>query len=306
MKFNKKTFVVPSGTNFEESVIVTKGDAVIADRTFLNYGIITDKRIFVGERVKISGMLCAKDDIRIDMWSEIMGDVLGAQDIYLADKVKVLGKVSAGKDFDVGDNVSIEKGFEAKGWVNIRSPIPLVIYIFIYILELLRQGRSKEVDAILDELEASKGENYFMISDEFFFLPRDSVVAQDRVKIIGSCRVGNRCRITGNFYVTGNVKIGAGTELYGSLKAGGDVEADSKVIFHGDLECKGNLKLGSLAQVIGNVTCGSVELFRSAIIQGTLRAQNYVRFRTPYDDVLKEKVERFKLGVDSTENILGI
>lgn len=305
MKFDRKAFVVPDNTNFEEHVIVTKGDAIIADRAFLDYGIITDKRIFVGARVKINGPLNAKDDLRIDMWSEINNDISSERDVYLADKVKVSGKVSIGRDFDVGDNVSIEKGFEAKGWINIRNPIPLVIYIFIYILELLRQGRSKEVDAILDELESSKGEEYFMISDEFFFIPKDSIVAHDRVKILGSCRVGNKCRITGNFYVTGDVKIGAETELYGSLKASGSVEANKKVVIHGDLECKGKLKLGEAVQLLGNVTCESAELFRSAIIQGTLKAQNGVKFRTPYDEVLKEKVERFNLGVDSTEGILG-
>lgn len=304
MKFDKKTFVVPNNTGFEERVIVTKGDAIVADRAFLDYGIITDKRIFVGERAKINGTLSAKDDVRIDLWSEINGDITSESDVYLADRVKVSGKVSVGKDFDVGDNVSIEKGFEAKGWINIRNPIPLVIYIFIYILELLRQGRSREVDKILDELESSKGENYFMISDEFFFLPKDSVVTKDRIKIVGSCRIGNKCRIAGNFYATGSVKIGKETEFYGALKAIGNVEATDKVIIHGNVECKGNLKLGEEVQVLGNVTCNSAELFRSAIIQGTLKAQNGVRFRTPYDEELKEKVERFKLGVDSAEGIL--
>jgi predicted acyltransferase (DUF342 family) len=304
MKFDKKTFVIPDNTSFEEHVIVTKGDAIIADRTFLDYGIITDKRIFVGERVKINGVLSAEDDVRIDMWSEVAGDVLSSSNVYLADKVKVLGKVSVGRDFDVGDNVTIEKGFEAKGWINIRSPIPLVIYIFIYILELLRQGRSKEVDGILGELESSKGENYFMISDNFFFLPRYSIVAQDRVKIAGSCRFGNKCRIAGNFYVAGNVKIGCETELYGALKANGNIEIAKKAIVHGDLDCKGALKLGPLVQILGNVTCDSVQLFRNAIIQGTLKAQNGARFRTAYDEIMKEKVERFQFGVDSTENIL--
>lgn len=303
MPFDKKTFVIPNDTIFEEKNVVIKGDAILADRSFLDYGIITDKRVFIGEHTKINGEINAKDDIRIDLWSEVNGDIYGGSDVYLGEKVKVFGKVSVGRDFDVGDGVLIQKGFEAKGWINIRNPIPLVIYIFIYLLELLRQGKSKEVEKILDELDSQ--EEKFLISDCFFFVPKNSWVSTNEVRINGNCRIGAKCRVVGNYSVSGAVKIGAQSELYGAVRAGGKAELGDKVTVHGNLDCKGALVIGESSQILGDVKCDRVELFRNVIITGMLKATDGVRFITAYDEAMKQKLERFNAGVDSTENILG-
>jgi len=75
MVFDRRTFVIPDKTKFEERTIVTKGDVIIADRCLIRFGIKTDGRIFVGEHVIIDGNLESTKDIRIDIFSSIGGDV---------------------------------------------------------------------------------------------------------------------------------------------------------------------------------------------------------------------------------------
>lgn len=302
--FDKKTFVVPDKTVFEEHNIVVNGDVVVSDRSNLEYGIITDKRVFIGERVNAEGGISARDDIRIDMFSVINGDIDGRKDIYLGEKVNVFGKVFVGRDLDVGDDVRIEKGFEAKGWINIRNPIPIVIYIFIYLLEMLRQGKSKEVEKILKELEKEDDELFF-ISDDFLFVPKNSFVGVYETRMKGNVRIGNHCSLIGNYFVSGDIKIGNETEIYGGLNSEGNILLGEKSVVNGDVECKGKLIVGDGCQVFGDVVCKKVEMFRSALINGTINAENGVRFKTVEDENMREKVEKFNLGVDDIENVLS-
>jgi len=304
MPFDKKTLVIPDRTVFEEHNIVVNGDVIVSDRSNVAYGIITDKRVFIGERVNTEGGVSAKDDIRIDMFSVINGDIDGKKDIYLGEKVKVSGKVFVGRDLDVGDDVRIEKGFEARGWINIRNPIPLVIYIFLYLLELLRQGKSREVEKILKELE-KEDEKLFFISDGFLFVPKDSFVGIHESRIQGSIRIGDCCRILGNNFVSGDVKIGNETEICGKIKAEGSITIGEKSIVNGDVECGGKLIIENDCRVLGDVICKKVEMFRSALINGTIKAENGIRFKTPEDENMREKIERFALGVDDVEHILS-
>jgi predicted acyltransferase (DUF342 family) len=303
MPFDKKTLIIPDSTIFEEHNIVTNSDVIISDRTNTEYGIITDKRVFIGERVNTNGSINAKDDIRVDMFSAVNGDIKGEKDIYLGEKVRIFGKVGVGRDLDVGDDVRIEKGFEARGWINIRNPIPIVIYLFIYLMELLMQGKSKEVDRILKELEKEDNE-MFLISKDFMFVPKNSFIGVQETRIKGNARIGNRCRILGNHFVSGDVQIGDETEIYGKIKAEGDVMIGEKSIVNGDVECKGNLTIEDSCQVFGDVTCKKVEMFRSALINGTIKAENGIRFKTVEDENMNEKLERFNLDVDVVENII--
>ena len=75
MAFDRKTLVVPDKTRFEEKIIVTTGDVIIGDRCLLEFGIKTDGRIFIGEHVIIDGSLISDKDIRVDIFSDIGGDI---------------------------------------------------------------------------------------------------------------------------------------------------------------------------------------------------------------------------------------
>ena len=188
MAFDRKTLVIPDNTKFEEKTIVTKGDVVIGDRCLIQFGIKTDGRIFVGEHVIIDGGLDSTKDIRVDIFSSIGGDVKCGGNVYFGEKVKIKGKLSLDGDLDVGDSVEIDKGFEAKGWINIRSPIPVVIYVFIYLLQLLKMGHSEEIDRILEEIEENEGDT-IPISETFLFIPNNSIIGVQKSKVDYNLRV---------------------------------------------------------------------------------------------------------------------
>ena len=94
MTFDRKTLVIPDKTTFEERSISTKGDVVIGDRCLLQFSIDTDGRIFVGEHVITGGNLNATNDVRVDIFSEISGNIQSGGNVYLGEKVKVKGKLS--------------------------------------------------------------------------------------------------------------------------------------------------------------------------------------------------------------------
>lgn len=301
MVFDKKTLVIPDNVKFEEHNIVTKGDFIIGDRANFGLGVITDGRVFVGEKTKVKGSITTKDDIRIDMWTQVEGDVTGEKNVYLADKVKIKGKLSVGRDLDLSDSAEIEK-FEAKGWINVRSPISLVIYIYLYLLELLRQGRSQEVEMILDELEEENEE--FLISEVFTFVPNNSEITLQRASIKGNCWIGGKCRILGNYTVNGYLKVGNNTKFHGSIEAGKDVYIGSETDIVGTITSKGSVTLEAKAHIHGNVKAKSVEMLKSTIVDGTIQAQDGVVFTTPEAKEIKTKVERFERGLDDFDAVL--
>lgn len=301
MVFDKKTLVIPDNVKFEEHNIVSKGDFIIGDRANFGLGVITDGRVFIGEKVHVRGNIVTKDDIRIDMWSQIEGDVTGDKNVYLADKAKVKGKLSVGRDLDLSDSAEIEK-FEARGWINVRSPISFIFYIYLYMLELIRQGRSQEVEMILDELD--KEDEEFLISDVFTFVPNDSEITLQRATVKGNCWIGAKCRILGNYFVSGYMKIGNNTKFHGSLEAGKDLDIGCDTEIVGSITSKGRVTLDDNTHIHGNVKAKSVELLKSVVVEGTIQATDGVTFTTQESKEIKVKVERYERGLDDLEAVL--
>ncbi len=301
MVFDKKSLIIPNDAKFEEHNIVTSGDFIIGDRANMELGVITDGRIFVGENARIKGSLETKDDIRIDMWSQVDGNVTGEKDVYLAEKVKVKGKLSVGKDLDLADSAEIEK-FEARGWINVRSPISLIIYIYLYLMELMRQGRSQEVAVILEELEEEDEE--FLISEVFTFIPNDSEITRQRANIKGNCRIGDNCRILGNYTASGWMKVGHNTKFHGSIDSGMDVLIESGTDIVGSITAKRDVTLEGDVHIHGNVKARSVAMLKSSVVGGTIQAQEGVTFTSKELKEIKVKVERFERGLDDLDAVL--
>jgi len=301
MVFDRKTFVVPDKTRFEERSIVTNGDVVIGDRCVVEFGIKTDGRIFVGEHVVIEGGLEADGDIRVDIFSSIAGDVNSNGSVFLGEKVKIKGKLSLKGDLDVGDNVDIEKGFEAKGWINIRNPIPMVIYIFIYLVQLLKMGRSEEIDRILKELEENE-EKAIPISGVFLFVPNDSVVGIQKSSVDKNLHIGKMCQILGNYDVKGNISIETKSVVHGSLKSVENVYCGKNVIVHGNIDSNGELKIDEKTWVAGNASADKIFLSKTASVNGTLLAKNGVSFTTDMANI-EEKLERYQKNADIVDEV---
>ncbi len=300
MVFDRKTLVIPDNTVFDEDKIITSGDVIIGDRCLVEYGIKTDGRIFVGEHVIIDGDLEAKNDIRVDIFSRIRGNVKSDANVYLGEKVKVDGHLSVNGDLDVGDSVEIEKGFEAKGWINIRSPIPIVIYIFIYLIQLLKMGHSEEIERILKELEENEDET-IPISEVFLFIPNNSIIGLQKSKTDYNLRIGKNTRLTGNFEVKGKIIIGDNSIIHGSIHATDDILCGKKVEVKGSLTTNGDIRIDEDTSIMGDISGKHIYLSKTTSVAGTLLAEEGTTFITPFDYHAAEAMRRFEEEVEVFE-----
>jgi predicted acyltransferase (DUF342 family) len=311
MPFDKKTLVIPNETFLEDDMFVTNGDTVIDYKTDVQYGFKTEKRIFVGDSVKIHGSLDAEDDIRIDTLTEVDGNIRSSNDIYLGERVHVKGKLSVGRDLDVGNHVKLDEGYEAKGWINVQSSISWLTFIFAYIIYLLRRGESQQVNDILDELE---NENPFelLVSEVFMFIPKRSVITKEEINIQGNCRIGDKCKLRGNYRISGSMKIGAESELEGSIDAEEDIELAEKVVIKGPISTRGTVRLGEEASVEGDIHALRVEMYQSSIVGGTIHAEEGTKQLEPeeeekeadVEDGTKARVGKFDHGMENIGDML--
>jgi len=302
MTFDRKTLVIPDKTYFEEQVIITKGDVVIGDRSLLRFGVNTDGRIFVGEHAIIDGNLEATNDVRVDIFSTIGGDIKSGGNVYLGEKAKIKGTLSLKGDLDVGDSVEIEKGFEAKGWINIRNPVPVVIYIFVYLMQLLKMGRSEEIERILEELEQNEG-GTIPISESFLFLPNNSIMSVSNSKVEGSLQIGKECKLPGNYDIKGNISVDEKSEILGTLKATGNVYVGKKVKIHGNITSTGTVNITEQVEIFGNVSGEEIFLSKTASIQGTFLGKKGISFQDAIKEQVTEKVKRFESDVDVVDEV---
>ncbi len=302
MTFDRKTLVIPDNTKFEEHTIVTNGDVVVGDRCLINFGIKTDGRIFIGEHAIIDGDMEAAKDVRVDIFSNIGGNVKSGGNVYFGEKVKVKGKLSLNGDLDVGDSVEIEKGFEAKGWINIRSPIPVVIYVFIYLLQLLKMGHSEEIDRILEEIEENEG-NTIPISETFFFIPNNSIIGIQKSKVDYNLRVGKKARLLGNYDLKGNVFIEDDSVIHGTLKSTGDIFCGKRTIIQGNIDSNCDVKIEEKAHIAGNISGDKIYLSKTASVNGELFAKKGISFMTPSKVEVEEKIKRYETNVDVVDEV---
>jgi predicted acyltransferase (DUF342 family) len=292
MVFDRQTLVIPDGTTIDEDFIQTSGDVIIGDRCLVQYGIKTNGRIFIGEHVIIDGDLHATGDIRVDIFTRIRGNMHSDQNVYLGEKVSVDGKLFVNGDLDVGDSVNVKEGFEAKGWINIRSPIPMVIYIFIYLMQLLKMGHSEEIERILDELEQNDGEP-IPISEVFLFVPNNAMIGSNS-KTDGNIRVGKQVWIQGSFEVKGNVVLGDDTIVNGNITSAGNTFCGKHNTIKGSIKAGDAIRLDEKTEVTGDVDGVKLHLAKTAVIQGTCYASHGMTFISPYDYEADEKIRRFE------------
>jgi predicted acyltransferase (DUF342 family) len=305
MVFDKKTLVIPNETVNENHHMQVSGDIILDDRTIVDYTLETEKRIFVGEWVKVNGDMVAEDDIRIDRFSEVRGNIEGGNDIYLGERVKVAGKLTVGKDLDVGTDVAIEDGFDAKGWINIRNPIPMIIYFFIYLFNLIKRGKSEEVERILSELDSQEQTpEEILVSDNFFYVPAGSKVDPEAIEIKGNCRIGNKCKLRGQYQVTGTMKLGDETEFIGNISAEGNITLGDNVNLTGSIETKEHVVIGQECTITGDVTCKTLEMVQNSTVEGIIHAPDGIKLKPVAAEEMDERIRKFDRGLDGLDEIL--
>jgi len=270
-----RTLLIPDDTRIQADRIFVDGDVIIGSHASLDYGI-TGNMVVLGEGVHIGGGLKAGNDVRIDMWSRIGSSVDVARNAYLGEFTKIEGRLTVKGDLDVGKNVKIKGGFEAKGWVVVRSPVPVIFFLYLYIMEMMRLGKDEEVEKALEELFGCY-ETCPEIDEKVLIVPPDAKISIEVIDVPGKAVIGNRCMLTGNIHAD-SLEIGEDLTLQGSLHSGGKTTIGDRATVHGNLYSGGQVRIGKDSYIIGEIKANSVFLHESSKVEGRIKAPFGVTF----------------------------
>ncbi len=280
----------------EEHSIVVDGDVLVGNYAELGYGLIS-RNVVAGEHVKINGNILSENDVRIDMWSEITGDVRTKTDAYLGEFVRITGKLSAAGNLDVGNNVKIDGGYEVKGWLVVRNPLPVVMFIFFYLMALLQLGNEEEVEKALEELFAEETPENKLMS-----IPNRAKIDLEAIKTTSRAIIGNHCRLLGNLRAR-SASIGNHVMLFGSARTTGSINMGAFCTIHGNLDSREKVKVGRNCRVLGKITADSIVLHETSKVEGTLIATNGVTIEKDDLEGLNDHEKRLFYGFAMLEDI---
>jgi len=267
-----KTFIIPDNTTMEEHSIVTAGGAIIGNHTDMGFGIIADS-VIAGERVRINGSVIGTEEVRIDMWSQVNGDVKTKNDAYIGEFVNIGGRLIVGKDLDIGKDVKINGGYEARGWIIVRNPIPVIIYIFLYMTELLRIGKDEEVDNALKDLFSEKSDD--LEEDKLLIIPSGSKIDLESIKVPDKAVIGSGCRMMGNIRAS-SLLMGNNNTLFGSIKTTNEIVIGEGNTIHGNLVTRGDVHINKDSHILGEINGLKITIHEEARVDGAMRAPNGV------------------------------
>jgi len=256
---------IPDGTTVEEHDLVTDGDVIVGGQSTVEFGV-RGNNVIAGERVEFGGHIEAAGDCRLDMWSDVAEDVLVAEDAYIGERVHVGGELRVAGDLDIGDEVDIEDGFEANGWIVIRNPMPTIVFLVVYLSQLLRIGEEEAAEQIATQLmDAQEREHQPVV------VPRGARVSDDAWRVSTPAHVGDDCRLHGNVRAE-SLDVGADTTIFGSLRAKADVSVGEDTEIKGDVTTRaGDVYVDRGAHVWGDVSAEDVHLHEHAVVEGTIR-----------------------------------
>ena len=263
--------LLPDGTELQEHSIKTDRNIVIGEFCQIDYGL-RGADVYVGESSKIREYVWANGDVRIGNWSVIGNDVIAKQDAYIGEGVKISGKLQVAGALDIGEKVEIKEGFEAKGDIAIRNPMPVYLFIIIYLMTLLHIESEKELDRIIDELfseDDGKPEIPLMI-------PARSKLDMKLFSVPSTMKIGKGCRLHGNIRA-GSIEVAENTVVFGSLRAKNQIRVTSGVTVHGNVESGTTVYVRKGAHILGNVKAKSIVLHEDARIDGTIEAPHGLR-----------------------------
>lgn len=265
-----KGLIIPDHTVMEEHSIIVDGDVLVGKYSELGYGLIANL-IVAGEHVRINGNVISQDDVRIDMWSEIQGEVRTKSDAYLGEFVRISGKLFAAGNLDVGNNVKINGGYDVKGWLVVRKPLPVIMFIFFYMLALLQLGSEEEVEKALEELFSDETPENKLMS-----IPNRTKIDLDTIRTSTVAVVGNHCRLLGNFR-SRSMNMGNHVTLFGSIRTKRDIIIGNNCTIHGNLiSNRGTVRIGRNSRILGKIAANSIIVHETSKTDGEMTSLNSV------------------------------
>lgn len=276
--------VIPDGIHVEEHDLVTDGDVIIGSQSTIGFGVRA-ANVIAGERVKFDGHIEAAGDCRLDTWCEVADNVLVGEDAYLGERVQIGGALRVAGDLDIGDDVDIEDGFEANGRIIIRDPMPTIVFLFMYLTQLLRIGEEEAAESLVASLVDDDSDHQPVL------IPKGSRVSDDAWQVSTPGRIGDDCRLHGNIRAQSLV-VGRRNELFGSLRARDGITVGAETDVTGNVTTRdGTVRIGPDARIRGDVSGEYVEVHREATVEGGIRASeemSMVSERVIDDSVVSE------------------
>ena len=262
---------IPDGTTVEEHDLVTDGDVLIGSNSTVDFGV-RGRTVAAGERVHFGRQIEADGDCRLDIWCRTEGSVLAGEDAYIGERTHIGGKLLVSGDLDIGDDVTIEEGFDANGWIVTRNPVPVLVFYFIVLSQFLRLGESDKANEFASALAGDGIEERAPL-----VIPRGAEISDDAWRVSTPARIGNDCRLHGNIRAA-SITVGTDTTVFGSLRAREDIAIDTGTVIIGDVTTRGGtVTLQAGAHVRGDVSCGDLVVHEGAEVDGRLRARGEMR-----------------------------
>jgi predicted acyltransferase (DUF342 family) len=263
--------LLPDGTELQEHSIKTDRDIVIGEFCQIDYGL-RGADVYVGESSKIREYVWASGDARIGNWCEIGNDVIAKKDAYIGEGVKINGKLEVNGELDIGEKVEIKEGFEAKGNIEIRNPMPVFMFIIIYLMTLLHIQNEKELDRILDGIVTDEEDN----AQIPLMIPAKSKLNMKLFAVPSTMKIGKKCRLHGNIRA-GSIDVQQDTVIFGSLRAKNRISVTDGVTVHGNVESGSTVYVKKGAHILGDVIARSIVLHEDAKVDGTITAPHGMR-----------------------------
>jgi len=257
--------VIPDGIHVEEHDLVTEGDVIIGSQSTVGFGIRAAS-VIAGERVDFGGHIEAEGDCRLDTWCTVADNVLVGEDAYLGERITIGGGLRVAGDLDIGDDVEIEEGFDANGRIIIRDPMPTIVFLFMYLSQLLRIGKEEAAEQLVESLVDEESEQNPVL------IPKGSRVGDDAWQVSTPGRIGDDCRLHGNIRAESLV-VGRQNEIFGSLRAREGITVGAETDVTGNVTTReGTVRIGPDARIRGDVSGEYVEVHREATVEGGIRA----------------------------------
>ncbi|MFQ3476081.1 acyltransferase [Halonotius sp. F2-221B] len=262
---------IPDGTTVEEHDVVTDGDILIGSNSTVDFGL-RGRTIAAGERVEFGSQIEADGDCRLDMWCTTDGSVLAGEDAYIGERVEINGQLLVSGDLDIGDDVTIEEGFEANGWIVTRNPVPVLVFYFIVLSQFLRVGDTDKADEFASALAGEGIEERSPL-----VVPRGAEISDDAWRVSTPAQIGDDCRLHGNIRAE-SIVIGENTTVFGSLRARDDIEVGAGTVVIGDVTTRGGMiTLAAGSHIRGDVACEDLVVNEGAEVDGTLLARGEMK-----------------------------
>lgn len=257
-----KKCILPDKTELQERLLKTKNDILVGDHCDIGYGLYGND-IVVCEFCKLNGDVVAEGDLRIDNFCEIEGTVICNGDAYLGEGVKVHGKLTVGGNLDIGDNVTIDKEFKALGDISIRNPMPVILYLLLYVMTMLHLDSEEEVERKVNAIISEA-------NTEPLILPPRTTMDLRYFSVITPMEVGSNSRLHGNIKGK-SVKLGRDVTLFGGIHATGSVKVGERTAVHGDVVGR-KIRIERGVDILGDVGAKTVWLHEDARVSGVIRS----------------------------------